>query len=42
VNLTKVTPKGPLQVNTGNWLYYEFTVSYDTVTGTISLSRPRG
>lgn len=41
-NLATATPKGPMLVNTGNRPYYDFTVTYDTVVGTVTLSRPRG
>jgi len=38
-NLTVATPKTAPLVNTGNRIYYDFTVTYDTTIGTISLSR---
>lgn len=40
-NLTKANPKGPRLVNTGNRIYYDFTVTYDVTNGTISLAKPR-
>lgn len=41
-NLTKAQAKGPRLVNTGNRIYYDFTVTYDVTNGTISLAKPRG
>lgn len=40
-NLTTAKAKAPRVVNTGNRLYYDFTVTYDVVKGLISLSDPR-
>lgn len=39
-NLTKANAKAPRLVNTGNRIYYDFTVTYDMTNGRISLSRP--
>ena len=41
-NYTVANPKGPQLVNTGNRIYYDFTVTYDVMIGLISLSQPRG
>jgi hypothetical protein len=41
-NLTVASPKGPRLVNTGNNIFYDFTVTYDMERGLVSLSAPRG
>lgn len=38
-NYTVANPKGPRLVNTGNRIYYDFTVTYDVTVGTISLAK---
>lgn len=38
---TVAKPKAPRMVNTGNRIYYDFTVTYDVTVGTISLSRKK-
>lgn len=39
-NLVRVIPRGRATINTGNSIYFEFTVSYDVVTGSLHLSDP--
>lgn len=41
VNLTRVIPKGSGQVIVGNTLYFDNVVTYDTVTGTVSIKEVR-
>ncbi len=39
-NLVRVLPRGKATINTGNSFYFDFTVTYDVVTGDLSLSDP--
>lgn len=41
-NLARVLPKGNPTVNTGNSFYFDYTLTYDQVLGTISLSNTKG
>lgn len=41
-NLTRVFTKGSPTVNTGNSFYFDYTLTYDQVLGTISLSTKKG
>ena len=38
-NQVKVLPHGSSAINTGNFIYYDYTVSYDTVTGVVTMSK---
>jgi hypothetical protein len=41
-NLARVITKGSPTVNTGNSFYFDYTLTYDQVLGTISLSDTKG
>lgn len=41
-NLARVITKGSPAINTGNSFYFDYTLTYDQVLGTISLSDPKG
>ena len=41
-NLARVITKGSPTVNTGNSFYFDYTLTYDQVLGTISLSNTKG
>ncbi len=41
-NLARVITKGSPSVNTGNSFYFDYTLTYDQVLGTISLSDKKG
>ena len=41
-NLVRVIPKGTPTINTGNSFYFDYTLTYDQVLGTISLSDTKG
>lgn len=40
LNLVRVVPRGKAGINTGNAPYFEYTVTYNVVTGDIYLSKP--
>lgn len=39
-NLVRVTPSGTATINTGNSFYFEYTVTYNVLTGDLYLSKP--
>jgi hypothetical protein len=39
-NLVRVIPRGDATINTGNSFYFDFTVTYDVVSGDLHLSDP--
>lgn len=41
-NKVKYLGRGPTYVNTGNQYFFDYTISYDTVTGRLSVSDPVG
>jgi hypothetical protein len=41
LDFVRVLPKGRAQINTGNALFFQYTVTYDVERGLVALSRPR-